>query len=266
MMRRLPHLMLALLGPALMCCATAALREPLKSPHAGVLKGSVSYRERMALPSDAVMEVELVDLVDVSRQEVDPPVVAEATVFPEGRQVPLPFELRYDQTRIDPSRSYAVRATIRSGAQMLFTTDMVYRVITEGSPTEVDLWLVRVGARTEGATSDGLWGTAWRLVELGGAGVLDGVEATLEFPQAGRASGNGSCNRFFGSVEISGESISFSNLGSTQMGCADEVAHQEAEYFKALQGAERFGFDGSALLIHSKDMDGPLRFVRAGAS
>jgi len=255
---RSPHPMLALVGFVLVCCAAGGARTSQTSGEGGVLRGSVAYRERMALPSDAVLEVEL---VDVSRQDVNAPLIAETTVFPEDRQVPLPFELRYDPTKIQPNRSYALRATIHSGDQMMFTTDTVYRVITQGNPTHVDLWLVRVGSRADETTS-GLWGTAWRLDDLGGAGVLDRAQATLEFPEAGKAAGSGSCNRFFGTVRISGESISFSALGATQMACAEPVGMQEAKYLKALQDAERFAFDGPALLIYSKGMAKPLRFVR----
>ncbi len=142
--------MLALLGLVLVGCAAAGAGKAATSTESGVLRGSVSYRERMALPSDAVLEVVL---VDVSRQDVGAPVIAEVTVYPEGRQVPLPFELRYAPAKIDPDRSYALRATIHSGAQMLFTTDTAYRVITQGNPTHVDLWLVRVGARGNQATT-----------------------------------------------------------------------------------------------------------------
>jgi heat shock protein HslJ len=107
----------------------------------------------------------------------------------------------------------------------------------------------------------GLVGTAWRLEDLGGAGVLDRVEATLEFPEAGKVAGSGSCNRFFGTVEISGESIKISPLGSTRMACAEAVMNQEGKYLKALQDAERFTRDGPALLIYCKGMAQPLRFM-----
>jgi hypothetical protein len=33
----------------------------------------------------------------------------------------------------------------------------------------------------------GLEGTSWRLEDLAGAGVIDNVEATLEFPEVGKA-------------------------------------------------------------------------------
>ncbi len=107
-----------------------------------------------------------------------------------------------------------------------------------------------------------LAGTGWRLEDLGGAGVLDRVEATLEFPEEGRAAGNGSCNRFFGTVEMKGETISFGPLASTRMACAEATSNQEAKYLEALQSAERFTLDGSTLSIYSKGMEKPLRFVR----
>ena len=47
-----------------------------------MVTGTVDYRERMALPPDAVVEVRL---SDVSRQDVAAPVIAETTVLPEGR-------------------------------------------------------------------------------------------------------------------------------------------------------------------------------------
>jgi heat shock protein HslJ len=88
-----------------------------------------------------------------------------------------------------------------------------------------------------------------------------GVEATLEFAEEGRAAGNGSCNRFFGSAAIERDSISFGALGATRMACPEPIENQEAKYFEALQAAERFTVDGSTLSIHSKGMEKPLRFV-----
>ncbi len=133
-------------------CAPAGTPDAQTANNAGVVRGSVAYRERLALPPDAIVEVRL---YDVSRQDVAAPVIAETTILPEGRQVPLRFELRYDPSRIQPNHPYAVRATIRSGGRMIFTTDAVYQVITRGNPTEMDLWLVRVGGDAQGTTGDG---------------------------------------------------------------------------------------------------------------
>jgi len=143
----------------------------------------------------------------------------------------------------------------------MFATDSASSVITQGHPTHVTLWVKRAATESGGATG-GLVGTRWRLEDLAGAGVVDGAEATLEFPEAGKVGGNGSCNRFSGTVVISGDSLSFGPLGSTRMSCAEAVGTQETTYLKALQDAQRFTLEGSLLLISSKGMDKPLRFTR----
>jgi heat shock protein HslJ len=116
---------------------------------------------------------------------------------------------------------------------------------------------------TAAAAAPTLVGTAWRLADLADTTAIPGVEATLEFPEAGRAAGRGSCNRFFGTVEISGESIRFGPLAATKMACLDAAANaQEAKYLAALQAAERFAFDGPALVVYSRGGRAPLRFTR----
>jgi heat shock protein HslJ len=108
-----------------------------------------------------------------------------------------------------------------------------------------------------------LQGTEWLLEDLAGRGVVDRVQATLAFPEPNRVAGNGSCNRFFGGVKISGESIKFDPLASTQMACLTEaVSNQEANYLKALEGAKKIVMVGPYLLIYSKGMDKPLRFTQ----
>ena len=108
-----------------------------------------------------------------------------------------------------------------------------------------------------------LQGTAWRLERLGGTAGIPGVEVTLEFPEEGKAVGRASCNRFFGTVEISGESIRFGPLASTKMVCIDAATSaQEKKYLEALQAAERIAYDGPVLVLYSKGNDQPLRFSR----
>jgi heat shock protein HslJ len=119
------------------------------------------------------------------------------------------------------------------------------------------------GAAAASASPTTLVGTSWRLEDLGGVSALAGVEATLEFPEAGKVSGKASCNRFFGTVEVTGQSIKFGPLAATKMACIDDAANaQEKKYLEALQGAERFELDGPALRIYSAGIEQPLRFVR----
>ena len=111
-----------------------------------------------------------------------------------------------------------------------------------------------------------LTGTEWLLEDLGGAGVIDNIQATLAFPEAEKTAGNGSCNRFFGPAVITGSTIKLGPLGLTRMACTPAVMNQEAKYVDALQAAERFEWKEPYLLIYCKGFEKPLRFTRMQAS
>jgi len=127
------------LGFFFMGCAASPAQTPTRVEQ-GVLRGSVGYRERVALPPDAVVEVWL---VDVSPLILPLALIAETTVPSQGRQVPIPFELRYDPRKIQPDHIYGVKAAIRSAGQILFATTTAHHVITQGNPSQVELWLQR---------------------------------------------------------------------------------------------------------------------------
>jgi heat shock protein HslJ len=111
-----------------------------------------------------------------------------------------------------------------------------------------------------------LAGSEWRLEDLAGSGVVDNIQATLAFPEAGRVAGNGACNRFFGSAEISGDTIKLGPLASSRMACPEAVMNQEMKYLSALQAAERFEWKDPYLLVYCKGFEKPLRFTRVLAS
>ncbi len=111
-----------------------------------------------------------------------------------------------------------------------------------------------------------LLGTAWRLEDLAGSGVLDRVQATLEFPESGRVGGTGSCNRFNGVVTIEDSSIRFGGIAATRRACPEAVMRQETNYFAALQDAERYELEGETLKIFAKDRQAPLRFIAIAAT
>jgi uncharacterized lipoprotein YbaY len=251
-------LLITIVCVALGACAYTPRVKPTREPD-GRLTGSATYREQVAIPRDAVLEVWIRDLSPLA---LAAPIVAETAVLAEGRQVPIPFELKYERRRIHADHSYAVQAVIRDAGEILFTTDQDQLVIMQGQPpTEVELLLVR--PRTEMATTtDVLEGTAWRLDDLGGAGVLDKIEATLEFAEGGKIAGQGSCNRFFGTSVASGTSIKIGPVGATLMACDEAAMNQEQRYFEALNSAERFTLEGSILQIFYKGSEKPLRFVR----
>lgn len=98
--------------------------------------GSITYRERIALPPSAVITVQL---VDVSLADAPAVLIAEQVIATAGRQVPFEFALTYDASRIQPSHTYAVQVRIENSGKLLFISDTVNRVITRDAPTHLDI-------------------------------------------------------------------------------------------------------------------------------
>ncbi len=107
-----------------------------------VVSGTVTYLQRSALPPTAVLTV---SLQDVSRADAPSTVIAQQRIETAGKQVPFSFDMAYDRTKIQERNRYAVRAEIRDGERLLFTTDTSYPVITQGSPKTVEITVVPVG-------------------------------------------------------------------------------------------------------------------------
>jgi putative lipoprotein len=98
----------------------------------GVISGSVAYRERIGMPADAVIRVQL---LDISRQDAPAAVIAEQRIRP-SRQVPIPFTLQYDPAQIERRGTYSVAATIEVEGEVVWRTTTAHLVLTNGNPTE----------------------------------------------------------------------------------------------------------------------------------
>ena len=119
--------------------------------------GTVTYLQRSALPPNAVIEVQL---QDVSKMDVPAVVIATQTIEANGKQVPFPYLLKYDPAQIDPAHSYTVRATIKDGDQLLFTSTQAYPVITSSAPTRgVEIVVEPVASSSGTATQSVITGT-----------------------------------------------------------------------------------------------------------
>jgi putative lipoprotein len=244
---------------ALMAATACSHPRGESSPVSGsAVTGTVTYRERVALPADAQADVQL---IDATMRDSVPRVITSTTVRADGRQVPLAFTLPYDARTIDRTHLYTIRAVINGGHEVLFANDIASPVITQGNPMHVDLVLSRVDPTTSSGRGD-LAGSSWVLLDLNGDGVVTDTHVTLDFDGKGRATGNGSCNRYFATVEISGSSIRFGAVGATRMACATAVSLQEVKYFEALESANRFVLEDGALSIYG-GASRPLRFTRA---
>ena len=224
--------------------------------------GSVTYRERIALTPGTLVEVKL---LDVSLQDVASKVISEQIIEIE-HQVPIPFELIYDQSQIDQRMTYAVQATIRHGEELLFTTDRSYPVLTRGKGDQVDLVLVRVGSKKAPVAKADLVDTKWILKILEGQAITTGETqrpAFIRFVQHAErlvVTGNGGCNSFHGGYEFEANKLSFGKLASTVMACPD--MELERQFYDALERVTRFSITGSWLVFY--DTEDELARFEAG--
>lgn len=117
----------------------AVLPEAPAAPSA-FLMGSVVYRQRVALTPEAEVQIEL---RDVSIPDADSVLVAKQVISTPG-QVPIPFSLEYDPTRITPGHTYAISARITDRGQLQFVTDTRIPVLGGGPPEPVEILVVPV--------------------------------------------------------------------------------------------------------------------------
>ncbi len=216
------------------------------------ISGTVAYRERIALPPDAVVRV---TLAETSRQDVPASVVAETRIEPT-HEVPIPFELEYDPGEIESHLTYAVRATIRSGEALLFTTDRIYPVLTRGAANRVDLMLVRSWGTTEPAEpvpDADLVDTRWLLRTLDGNPIsVGGQQRTprLQFKrEAGGlvAFGFLGCNAFQGGCQLDPPALKLGPLAATMMACP--LMELETRFSRMLSQVESFDIQGAWLVL-----------------
>jgi heat shock protein HslJ/uncharacterized membrane protein len=106
--------------------------------------------------------------------------------------------------------------------------------------------------------TDDLLGVYWKLVELSGvaAPATDKArEAHLRFAAEGsRVSGSTGCNSMSGSVSLASDRLRFGPVATTRMACLDPaIAHQEQEFLRALQAADRFSLAGGQLTLYAAE-------------
>ncbi len=129
-------IILGLSALALTACATTAPAERTIA-----VTGSITYRERIALPPNAQIEVRL---DDVSLADAPSRNMASQRFAAEGKQVPFAFTLTLDRADIDPRHSYAVAARITDAdGKLMFITD-TRNSITFDSRSEIDMGMLNL--------------------------------------------------------------------------------------------------------------------------
>jgi putative lipoprotein len=218
-----------------------------------VLSGEVLYRERIALPENAVVSVQL---ADVSRMDAAADVIGEQEISPAG-QVPVKFEIRFNDSKITKNMTYALQARITVDGELWFINDTHHGV--DPLASEAQTILVK---RVAQDSTDALRGVEWTLVSIEGFGELPDNPVTFSIDNEERAGGRGPCNGYFGSAKIDGEAVSLSQIGATQMACEPARMKAERAYFDALGEVKAYAIDDGQLVLTDSGGKEVLRFKK----
>jgi heat shock protein HslJ len=125
------------------------------------------------------------------------------------------------------------------------------------------------GGAAEPVPGASLENTDWRLLELGGQPArastdFGGPDLRLDSAER-QAGGSTGCNRFFGSYELSGQSLRIGPLASTRRACLEpELNRQETAYLRALGDTRTWRITADTLVLAGAA--GPVaRFVARSA-
>jgi putative lipoprotein len=193
-------------------------------------------------------------VLDTSRADVPAIELAYQRIEDPGSP-PIPFVLDYDPAEIEERMQYTVRATIKHGEQLLFTSDTHYPVLTRGAGNTAEVLLVmvdRAPARPDAPLTD----TYWKLTSIGADAYQhesDQDEPHLKFDAgAGTVSGQTGCNSFTGGFETSGDSLQLGNLAVTMRACISGMEIERA-YLDKLGAVDRYGISGDTLTLYAGD-------------
>jgi len=239
---RQPALLITLIcSLTLIGCSNNPEPDVLIIPVMESVTGSITYRQRIALTPEAIVNVQL---LDISKADAPAIIIAEQTLSTPG-QVPIAFELMYNPDIIKSGMTYSVSAKIFERGELRFISDTVNPVLTNDNGNTAELVLVAVGNQAAADAAP----TKWLLSELNGD-IIDLPEEQTPFIKvdsaAGRIMGFSGCNRFNGSYEKIDGKVELGPLATTMMACIDN-ADIETRFMQTLGSVSDFIVEGEQL-------------------
>lgn len=204
------------------------------------LEGKLFYRERMMLPPDVLLQVQLLPLEGEAA-------VGQSMVHVDGRGE-LSFSVCYLEEDLDERAR--IDASIFYGGEPLFVTPES-QVVELSGRASVLLHHAVPSQKKEVP----LKGTYWRLAELGGIlaeSFADQPDPHLILGEKGEAAGSDGCNNFFMGWEAEEEHITFTPGGATLRLCpgGEEQARKMLQMFPSVKS---WNIIGNKLELKSED-------------
>lgn len=227
---------------------------PAPSAAEKTVSGEVLYRERIALPPNAVLTVEI---ADVSLADAPAAIVGRQVVDPAG-QVPIKFAISFDPAVVRPNMEYALQARITVNDTLWFINDTRHTV-DMSSDSQQTLVLKMVHKTETTPSSPTIFDAIWVSEHVTGSE----MPPTFSVKPDGKIFGKGPCNSYFGTAEVGTGTIAIGEVGSTFMACAPDVMEREKVFFETLRKAAGFEVKDGRLTLRDRDGKEILAFSHA---
>ncbi len=219
------------------------------------ISGTVTIREKIALPESATVTVSLSRYGANGGQTM----VSEIKLVLNGRQLPVAFVLPYQLGKTEKGETFGVTARILDGGKVLFETDRAAMVIANNK-SRAELTLVKP-APTPAAwkMEDREWTLRW----MEGREVKAERPPTLKFVSTGnKVEAFAGVNRMGGSYQLEASLLQVDPGAMTKMAGPPELMDLEQNFVRLLQLVNRRSVEEGELVLRRGDVE-LLRFVSA---
>lgn len=226
------------------------------------IHGQVFYKQRMALPSQAILSVQLIDQSDPSGRQTT---LVEAKTPIDG-QIPIEFTLPIKTSELKENGSYVLFARIAVGDSLWFVNETPISVDKDRSA-----YLIRLATVEQPSMGmmrkNGIRGREWVADTIGNTPIIsetrislkiDGsavtrtaaIQAPLMTARHYNVNGTGGCNSYFSTAKLDEEqnSLRIEPLGMTYMLCSESVSRQEAHFADMMAKVRSYQLDDANLL------------------
>ena len=102
--------------------------------------------------------------------------------------------------------------------------------------------------------------SAWRPSHIREMPLAADTDLYVQFEPVGKLGGYAGCNRFFGSYQLSGKTISIEPLGMTRKACPSQVMSFEISFIEALQSAKTIARAETRMALRNDQGQATVRF------
>lgn len=223
------------------------------------LSVTVSFRERIALPPDAQLDVQILQIADADMQGGT---IAAQRFAITG--VPMTVSLSFDPEVIVDGAPYALGAAIRTpDGPRMFRGTMTLDALGGGEAAAIEMLLTMLpDAETTNAVPRRISGVAWTVTEVLGEAWPNDEPATLVIDDEMNVSAFGGCNRYRGQLQPSGRGLAFpENMAGTMMACPDAVEAVERRFLAALMQVSDYVRYGGGLVMLDAEGRAVMHFI-----